>query len=93
MTSNSAGLVLRKRCLLTNLTSHPVITLQSLFCTVWNFQDFSVTYILREIKFGNFRRSKSAILATLENSPFFESVRNSQNLKILCHKKGQRDSL
>ena len=68
-------------------------TYQNLGHTVWKFQDFSVTYILREIKFGNFRRSKSAILATLENSPFFESVRNSQNLKILCHKKGQRDSL
>ena len=31
--------------------------------TVWIFQDFSVTQILREINFGEFRSSKTAIFA------------------------------
>ena len=33
--------------------------------TVWNFQDFSITQILREINFGGFRSSKNAVLAIL----------------------------
>ena len=46
--------------------------------------------ILREIKFGSFKGSKSAILAILKasnfdfrDSPTFESVKNYQKLKIL----------
>ena len=34
-------------------------------CTVWNFLDFSVTQILREINFGKSRSSKTAIFAIL----------------------------
>ena len=34
--------------------------------TVWKFQNSDATEILREIKFGNFRDSKTAILAILE---------------------------
>ena len=44
-------------------------------CTVWKFQDFSVTQILREINFGQCKSSKTAVFAffgtlnfvTLEN--------------------------
>ena len=34
--------------------------------TMWKFQDFSVTQILREIKFGDSRCAKSAILTHLQ---------------------------
>ena len=34
-------------------------------CTVWNFLDFSVTQILREINFGKSRSSKTADFAIL----------------------------
>ena len=34
--------------------------------TGWKFQDFSVTQILREIKFGDSRSAKTAILTHLE---------------------------
>ena len=33
---------------------------------MWKFQDFTVTQILREIKFGDFRVWKSAILTNSE---------------------------
>jgi len=33
--------------------------------TVWKFQDFSITQILREINFGGCRSSKTAVLAIL----------------------------
>ena len=33
--------------------------------TVWKFQDFSITQILREINFGGSRSSKTAVLAIL----------------------------
>ena len=33
--------------------------------TVWRFQDFSVTQIIREINFGESRNSKTAIVAIL----------------------------
>ena len=33
---------------------------------MWKFQDFSITQILREIKFGNYTSAKSAILTHLE---------------------------
>ena len=32
-------------------------------CTMWKFQNFSVTQILREINFGHFEAPKTAILA------------------------------
>ena len=34
--------------------------------TVWKFQNFSITQILREINFGNSRSATSAILTYLE---------------------------
>ena len=33
---------------------------------MWKFHDFSITQILREIKFGDSRSAKSAILTHLE---------------------------
>ena len=33
--------------------------------TVWKFQDFTITQILREINFGGCRSSKTAVLAIL----------------------------
>ena len=33
--------------------------------TMWKFQDFSGTQILREINFRNFKRSKTAVFAIL----------------------------
>ena len=36
------------------------------FYTVWKFQEFSITQILREINFEDFRSAKSAILTHLE---------------------------
>ena len=33
---------------------------------VWKFQDFSVTQILREIKFGQFKSTKTVVFAILE---------------------------
>jgi len=33
---------------------------------VWKFQDFSVTQILREINFGDFKSAKYAVLSHLE---------------------------
>jgi len=54
---------------------------------VWQFKNLIATQILREVKFGNFRGSKTAILAILEALNFesgenstFESIENSQNL-------------
>ena len=34
--------------------------------TVWKFQDYSITQILREINFQDFRSAKTAIVAILE---------------------------
>ena len=36
-----------------------------LYYTVWKFQDFSVILILREINFGEFRSSQTAVFAIL----------------------------
>ena len=35
-------------------------------CTVWKFHDFSITQILREIKFEDSRSAKSTIFTHLE---------------------------
>ena len=40
------------------------------FNTVWKFQNFSITQILREINFRDFRSAKSAILPLLETLNF-----------------------
>ena len=42
--------------------------------TVWKFHDFSITQILREINFKDFRSAKSAISTRLEalNFDFYE---------------------
>ena len=37
---------------------------------VWKFQDFAITQILREIKFGDSRSAKSTILTHLEAIDF-----------------------
>ena len=44
---------------------------------VWRFQDFPAIQILREIRFGNFRVSKTAILTFLE-------AQNLDVLEIFC---------
>ena len=46
----------------------------SKYCTVWKFHDSSVTQILREINFGESRRSKSAIYAILGALNFVDLV-------------------
>ena len=38
-------------------------SLSSKLTTVWKFQDFSITQILREINFGEFRSAKIAVFA------------------------------
>ena len=35
------------------------------YFTMWKFQDFSVTHILREINFGEIRTSKNGVFAIL----------------------------
>ena len=49
--------------------------------TVWKFQDFSVTLILREINFGVSRSSKTAIFVFLE-------ALNFEFLKIFAISEG-----
>ena len=39
--------------------------------TVWKFQDFSITQILREINFGGSRSAKSATLTHLDSLNFY----------------------
>ena len=39
-------------------------------CTVWKFQDFSITQILREINFEDSRSAKTAIFAILRAVSF-----------------------
>ena len=58
---------------------------------MWKLQEFSVTQILREIKVGESRGPKSAILTYLEalNSTFYEflhflKAEIDQNDKIQC---------
>ena len=53
--------------------------------TVWTFQDFSITNILREINFGGSRRSKTAISAILGAQnlvDFFSKFQLSKSAKI-----------
>ena len=56
------------------LPDYFIAKLDSQICTVWKFQDFSITQILREIKYGDSKNAKSAILAHLEalNFDFYE---------------------
>ena len=49
-------------------------------CTVWKFQDFSVTQILREINLGAFRCCKTALFAILGALSY---VKMCKNLKIM----------
>ena len=51
--------------LLASATSPNVSYIASMSFTVWQFQNFSVTQILCEINFGDYRRMKSAILTYL----------------------------
>ena len=41
-----------------------------LYYTVWKFQDFSITQMLREISFGDSKSAKSAIFTHLETLNF-----------------------
>ena len=43
------------------LPDYFIAKLDSQICTVWKFQDFSITQILREIKYGDSKNAKSAI--------------------------------
>ena len=47
---------------------------------MWKFYDFSITQILREIKFGDFRCAKSAILTHFKalNFEFYEFLHFSK---------------
>ena len=56
---------------------------------MWKFHDFSVTQILREINFAESRRSKTDVLAILEDfqNDHFDKFQPSENAKI--HKKSQ----
>ena len=62
--------------------------------TMWKFHDFSITQIVREINFREFRHAKSAISTRLEalnfdfheflhflNPDFYQMDKNSQTLK------------
>ena len=47
--------------------------LKAIFCTsrtVWKFHDFSITQILREINFGEYRGSKTAIFIQFRGTEF-----------------------
>ena len=69
--------------LIKNLEAGPVLHLYDLLkelpvkvkiekeCTVWKFQDFTITQILREINFQDFRSAKSAILTHSEVLMFY----------------------
>ena len=50
---------------------------------MWKFKNFTATQILREIKFGNFRGSKTAILAILKALNFeFWDIPHLEMLRI-----------
>ena len=51
------------------------------FSTVWKFQDFSITEILREINFGDSRRAKIAVFAIL-GAVNFDHLVNFSILKV-----------
>ena len=53
-------------------------------CTVWKFQDFPVTQILREINFQESRRSETAVFAIFRVLNFVNLVncRLSKSAKI-----------
>ena len=59
--------------------------------TVWKFQDFSVTQILREINFGESRSLKSAFLPFIGALNFVDLVIFSLNAKI--HKNQNSEPL
>ena len=55
--------------------------------TVWKFQDFSVTQILREINYGESRSSKTAVFAILGVLNFvnlvnFKPTKSARIMKI-----------
>ena len=67
--------------------------------TVWKFQEFSVTQILREINFGDFRSANSAVLTDLEALNFsfctflhFPKTEIHQMNKIQSIKIGKKGS-
>ena len=55
--------------------------------TVWKFQDFSDTQILREINFGEFRSSKTAAFAIFRSLNFADLVNFSLPKRTKNHKK------
>ena len=60
--------------------------------TVWKFQDFSVTQILREIKVGESRSSKTAFFATFKALNFV-NLMNFSLQKVQKYTKMQIESL
>ena len=48
------------------MISRNILFFHTVFCTMWKFQDFSITQILREINFGDSGSVKSAILTHVE---------------------------
>ena len=56
--------------------------------TVWKFRDFSITQILSEINFGDFRCAKSAILMNLmaPNFDFLSIFALFNSQKLISHK-------
>ena len=59
------------------------IKLMKTQCTVWKFQDFSVTWILREVNFEDSRSAKSALLTHSEL--WILIFMNSCTLKAVKH--------
>ena len=55
--------------------------------TLWNFQDFSIFQILREISFGECRIAKTAVFAIFGGSEFcqFGRFQPSKSAKIHKH--------
>ena len=58
---------------------------------MWKYQDFSITQILREINFADFRSAKCAIFAYLETVIFVNLVNFSLQkvqkfIKVIIHR-------
>ena len=67
-------------------TENSKISVANLLCkifrTVWEFQDISVTQILREIKFREFRSFQSAFFANLGALNFVDSAKYKKKSKF-----------
>ena len=61
--------------------------------TVWKFQDFSVTQILREINFGESRSSKTAVYSILGDQNLVHLVNISLPKSVKVHKNQNSEPL